>query len=185
MTVTRRAAAAVAALCATTMVLAGCGGSDEEPLVKPTSDTTTSAAAPDQDGFTPAQREVSDAVQTYVTAFFGRGASPVQPAIASMVTPDLLAKIVPAETKAIDDAGLQYIGEVTLDPQKVTIDGDTATYQGCRGGGSAAVVKKGETGAGVGSRPVTTSQLTYGLVRVDGRWLINDPRGERVSTCAP
>lgn len=184
MTVTRCVRIVVAAVFATTM-LAGCSGSDDEPLVKPTSDTTTSAAATDPDGFTAEQREVADAVQTYVTAFFGRGASPVQPAIAGMVTNDLLAKIVPAETKAIDDAGLQYIGEVTLDPQKVTIDGDTATFEGCRGGGSAAVVKKGETSAGVGSRLVTTSQLTYGLVRVDGTWLINDPRGERVATCAP
>ena len=63
-------------------------------------------------------------------------------------------------TAAVDKAGMHYIGTVTIHPEKVTIDGDKATFEGCQDGSKAYVVKKGEKAAGVGSRSVGTSQLT-------------------------
>ena len=177
----RFAALTAASLCTVTL-LAGCGGSDEEPLVKPTSDASSSAVT-DPDGFTPEQREVADAVQAYSDAFFGRGADPVETAVGDLITPGLRDGLVPAETKAIDDAGLQYIGDAVVAPGSVTIDGDTATYKGCSDASEVYVVKAGETTAGVGSRNVGVTRITYTLVRQDGRWLIDEPRGEQVPAC--
>jgi hypothetical protein len=159
-------------------VLSACGGSDEpdKPTAKPT-------ATQDPDGFTPEQREVADAVEAYNKAFFGRGSLPVEPAIQKFVTKRLLDQVGPAESKAVDKAGLQYIGTVKLIPKDVTIKGDKATFKGCQDGSKAFVVKKGEKSAGVGSRPVGTTQLTIGLVREDGTWLVDDPQGEAAETC--
>lgn len=160
--------------------LSACGGSDE-PDDKPTSPATS--ATPDPDGFTPEQREVADAVEAYNDAFFGRGTTPVETAIKDLVTKDLLGKMGPAESKAVDKAGLQYIGTVKLDPENVTIKGDKATYTGCQDGSEAFVVKKGEKSAGPGTRPVGSSELTVRVIREDGRWLVDFPKGEAVDTC--
>jgi hypothetical protein len=122
-------------------------------------------------------------VTAYNEAFFGRGASPVKPAVEDFLTTKVLKGLVPAETKAVDDAGLQYIGTVTIQPERVTIDGNTATFLGCRDGSKAFLVKKGQSSPGVGSSPVGTLDLTVGLVRQDGRWLIDDPRGEDAPSC--
>lgn len=161
-------------------VLGACGGSDE-PQSKSTAKPT---ATRDADGFTPDEREVVNAVEAYNKAFFGRGATPVVPAIQDFVTKKLLDQAGPAESKAVDKAGLQYIGSVTLHPEKVTIDGAKATFEGCQDGTKAFVVKRGETSAGVGSRAVSTTRLHVELVREHGRWLVDYPEGETVDSCA-
>lgn len=160
-------------------VLSACGGSDD-PVDQPTAKPTVSR---DANGFTPQQREVADAVKTYSKAFFGRGTSPVEPAIKKYVTKRLLDKLGPAESKAVDKAGLQYIGSVKLIPKQVTINGDKATFEGCQDGSRAFVVKKGEKTAGVGSHAVITSQLKIGMVRSHGMWLVDDPRGTATQAC--
>lgn len=182
----RRTTAWLATTLLATTLLAACGGSDDDPAIKPMTDKPSAAAtttAADPDGFTPEQREVADAVEAYSKAFFGRGTDPVGPAVEDLVTPKVLDALVPAETKAVEDAGLQYIGTVTVDPASVTIDGDTAVFKGCSDGSQAFVVKKGETAPGVGSRSVGITRMTYGLVRQGDTWLIDEPRAERVTAC--
>lgn len=171
------------------MLLGACGGADEKAATEPSATSTagtstapTSTATPDPDGFSPEQREVADAVDAYTQAFFGRGANPVRPALEGLVTKKVLDALVPAETKAIDSAGLQYIGDVTIDAKTVTIDKDTATFTGCRDS-RAFVVKKGETTPGTGSRKVESSTMTFKLVRRGDRWLIDEPRGDPVNAC--
>jgi hypothetical protein len=107
----------------------------------------------------------------------------VETAIKDLVTKDLLGKMGPAESKAVDKAGLQYIGTVKLFPKDVTIKGDKATFRGCQDGSKAFVVKKGEKSAGSGTRPVGSSELTVRVIREDGRWLVDFPKGEAVDTC--
>jgi hypothetical protein len=183
MTVRRHSMWAVTTLLAATL-LAACGGSDDDPAIKPVTGTpSATATSADPDGLTPEQREVADAVQAYVSAFFGRGTTPVGTAVGDLITAKLRDGLVPAETKAVDDAGLQYIGTPVLDPEDVTIKGDTATYTGCNDGSQVFTVKKGETTAGVGSRNVGITRITYKLVRQDGRWLVDEPRGEQVQSC--
>lgn len=184
MTAERQTRWLVAALLAMSL-LAACGGSDDEPVVKPTSDAPTSAtSAPvDADGFTPEQREVADAVVAYTNAVVGRGPGPVEPAIKDLVTPDVLDFISKADDENIVQAGLQYIGTMTVTPTAVTIDGDTARVQGCQDGSRVAIVKKGETQAGEGSTLLGSSTIDYGLVREDGAWLISDPKSTPVTSC--
>lgn len=177
----KRLISLLVALVVSAAILSACGGSDgpeDEPTAKPT-------ATRDSDGFTPEEREVVDAVEAYNKAFFGRGAAPVEPVIEKLVTKRLLGQVGPAESKAVDKAGLQYIGSVKLIPKDVAIEGDKATFEGCQDGTRAFVVKKGEKTASVGSRAVSTMQLEIGLVREAGRWLVDAPRGERVDSCAP
>ncbi|MET0931878.1 MAG: hypothetical protein ABWX74_20355 [Aeromicrobium sp.] len=172
------------ALLALSLLTACSGSSDDEPTIKPTSDApSTAAAPPDPDGLTPEQREVVDAVEAYGAAIIGRGNAPIGPVIKDLVTQDVYDFIVPAETENVEDAGLQYIGQTTLTPTKVTITGDTATVQGCDDGSAAFLVKKGETSAGVGSQPVSTTKINFGLVREGDRWIISDPESTVVSAC--
>lgn len=174
-------AGSVVGLILATALLGAC--SSDEPPTKSSASPKATATTRDADGFTPAEREVVDAVEAYNKAFFGRGATPVETAIEPFVTKAVLDGLGPAETKAVDDAGLQRIGTATLVPEQVTIDGDTAILTGCKDASRAFIVKKGETTAGVGSKAGGVSRITFGLVRQDGRWLVGDPRGEPVDAC--
>lgn len=96
------------------------------------------------------------------------------------MTPRVLDAVVKAEA---GQQAADYLGDVTLDVQTVTVSGDTATARGCRDGAQAYRVKKGDTEAGIGSSRVGTTKLTIGLIRRDGTWLIDDPKGEQVRAC--
>lgn len=181
MTATRYAAWLTTAVL-TASLLGGCGGSDE-PTIKPTSDAPSASASPDADGFTPEQREVIDAVEAYEAAIVGRGPGPVEPAIRDLVTPDVLDFIGKADQENIVDAGLQYIGTMTITPTRVTIDGDTARVEACEDGSRAAIVKKGETKAGAGSQILGFAKINFGLRKQDGAWRISDPASETVTSC--
>ncbi len=178
MTATRRAGIIVAALCATT-ILTGCGGSDSDPVIKPTSDSA-SAATPDPDGYSPDQREVADVVTSWNSAAFAADTDEVGQAIGSLVTPDVLKGVLAAEAQQKPGS---YVGDVTIDVQSVTVDGEAATVKACQDGSQAYRVTKGETEAGEGDPLVGATQLTIALVRQDGRWLISEPKGEPVPSC--
>lgn len=158
--------------------LTACGGSTEPER------ESTSAAPRGEDGLTPEERAVADAVQGYTDAYFNRGATAVGPAIQDLVTKDVYDLVVPAETRNVDEAGLQHLGEVTLSVDEVTIDGDSATVRGCQDASTSFIVKKGATEPGVGSSaPLGFNRVEYGLVRKDGVWLVSDPKGEQVPSC--
>lgn len=182
MTARRRVGIIVGAICTAT-ILTGCGGSDSDPLVKPTSDATTSAAA-DPDGFTAEQRAIADRVTTYFTGVAARGTSPVEPVIQDLVTPELLATIVAGEQKNVEGKGLQHLGEATVDVDKVTIEGDTATVEGCYDGSQAYLVKKGEDTPGSGSQVLGYSTMSITMVRSGDNWLISQPLLEPAEGCS-
>ena len=177
---TGRLAGSVVGLILATALLGACGS--DEPAPKPSATTKATATTPAADGAA-AEREVVDAVRGYYKAFFGRGSTPVKTAIGDFVTAAVLDGLVPAETKAVDDAGLQRIGTAKITPEKVTIDAETATFTGCVDASRTFLVKKGETTAGVGSKAGGLTRITFGLVRHDGRWLVDDPMGETVDAC--
>lgn len=133
--------------------------------------------------FTPEEQQVVDAVEDYYIAFLTRGGAGVESAVEGRVTDDLAAKLIPGEKKAVDDADLAYIGEPQLDPENVTIDGDTAEFTGCQDNSGVFVVPAGETTAGVGSRSLGISDLSIELVREGDQWLIDQPSGERANAC--
>ncbi len=186
MTARRTTAWLATALLATTL-LAACGGSDDDPAIKPMTESTSSApgsAEPtDADGFTPEQRDVINAVDSYANAVVGRGPGPVEPAIKDLVTPDVLDFITQADDENIVGKGLQYIGKTTFTPTRVTIDGDSATAQGCQDGSRAAIVKKGQTEAGAGSQILGSATLDFKLVKKNDSWLISDPKSTPVKSC--
>lgn len=178
---TRRHAGWLATTLLAASLLGACGGSDDEPTIKPVDDVpSATSAAPDADGFTPEQREVADAVQKWNKTVFSVTTDAIGPAIEGLVTQRVLDGVVAAEA---DQKPGQYLGAVTLAVTEVTVSGDTATVEGCRDGSQAYRVKKGDTQAGVGSSRVGTTQLTIGLVRQGGTWLIDDPKGKQVATC--
>jgi hypothetical protein len=158
--------------------LAACGGSDQ-----PQAEATTTVAPRDEDGLTPDEREVADAVEAYTDAYFERGATKVGPAIKDLVTQEVYDLIVPAETKSVDGAGLQHLGKVALTVDKVTIDDDTAVYRGCQDASKSFLVRKGDTSPGVGSTTLGFTRMEYGLAREDGVWVVSDPRSEQVASC--
>jgi hypothetical protein len=169
----------------TVSLLGACGGSDDDPAIKPVTDAPSSTAtAADPDGFTPAQREVADAVQAYTKAFYGRGTESVADAAAQFVTPDLIDFLRAGEKQILDDGKFQYLGEAVVRPEEVTISGDTAEFRGCSDGSQAAIVPVGETKVkGRGARIIGYTKLSYGLIRSGDRWLVSDPKGEPVASC--
>ncbi len=173
----RNVTSAIAAMIAAT-ALAACSGGDDEAASEP---EITIDGGPGT--FTPEEQEVVDAVEEYYVAFLTRGDAGVESAVEGRVTDDLAAQLIPGEKKAIEDADLAYIGEPTLDPEAVTIDGDEATFTGCQDNTGVFVVPAGETTAGVGSRSLGISDLSIELVREGGQWLIDQPSGERADAC--
>lgn len=168
--------------------LAGCGGSDSDPAAEPsvvrTSATPVASATPDPDGLTPEQREVVDVVQAYSAAFYNRGTESVTDAAAQFVTPDLIDFLRDGEKQILQDGKFQYLGSAVIRPDRVTIDGDTATFRGCSDASKAAIVPVGETRVTApGARVIGYTELTWGLVRTNGRWLVSDPKGQPVASC--
>ncbi|AWB92769.1 hypothetical protein [Aeromicrobium chenweiae] len=164
----------------TLLLLGGCGS--DEPSAASTSGTPTSAAA-DPDGLTPEQREVVDAAEAYTDAIVGRGAQPLGPVIKDLVTKEVYDFIVPADTKALEDAGLQYVGQVTIKPSSVTITGDKALVKGCQDSSEAFMVAKGRTAPDAEAKPLPSTRISFGLVRRDGRWIVSDPEAADAKAC--
>lgn len=138
----------------TLLLLGGCGGSDEP-----------------------------SAVEAYTDAVVGRGAQPLGPVIKDLVTKEVYDFIVPAETKALEGAGLQYVGQVTLKPSSVTITGDKALVKGCQDSSEAFMVTKGRTAPDADAKPLPSTRISFGLVRRDGRWIVSDPEAAHAKAC--
>lgn len=169
----RRVAVASTVLLATGL-LAACGGEESGEA----SDISI-AAGPGS--FTPEEQEVVDAVGAYYDALFGRGEGDLEEAMDGKLTDELASRLIPDETAFTEDKGLQYIGEHELDPQRVRIDGDSATFTGCINTSEVFLVEAGTAQTGPGSIAIDSSDLDIDLLREDGRWLISQPTGEEAS----
>ncbi len=131
--------------------------------------------------FSPEEQEVVDAVGAYYDALFGRGEGDLATAMDGKLTDELASRLVPDETAFSEDRGLQYIGEHELDPERVTIDQETARFTGCINTSGVFLVEAGATQTGPGSIAIDSSNLDIELLREGGRWLISQPTGEEAA----
>ena len=164
-----------AATLAGLLVLSACGSDGDSGSLADATPSATASASKDADGFTAEEREVIDAVERYTAAVFGRGAKSIKTTLKGTVTDQLYADAAAGEKSAVEDKGLQRIGPFGFEPTVVTVDGDEAEVRGCLDTSSSYVVKRGETEAGVGSRPGQRSPLEITLERVEGTWLVALP----------
>lgn len=172
----RFAAAALAGL----LVLGGCGPGDDAvpsadaPSAAATA-TATAGTGEDADGFTAEEREVINAVKAYHDAILLRGTKSIETTLKGRATDELFDRIVPELKASSEDKGLVFIGTYTLEPEVVTIRGDSAELRGCLDTTTSALVERGQTEAGPGAVLGKRSAMKYGLVKVDGVWRVDDP----------
>ena len=171
-----------AATLAGLLVLSACGSDGDSGSLADATPSATATASKDADGFTAEEREVIDAVERYQDAILLRGTKSVEATLDGLTTDELFDRMVPQMKAATEDKGLQFIGTYTLEPEVVTISGDSAELHACLDSSRSALVERGQKEAGVGAIPGGLADMKYGLVKVDGVWLVNDPLKES-ATC--
>lgn len=164
----------VGAVAAVTLMLAGgtaCGTDDGDSEIQPTGATET---APSED------EAVEESVKGYFDAVYDRGDRSFEEAMGEVVVPSILDTLVSDHKKRTRDDELVWTGSYTLTTDSVTVSGEEAEYRGCLDASEVQLVTResaesGEITESFGSGGVT--ELTYTLERVDGAWLVAEPRG--------
>lgn len=167
-------------VCFVAFALVACGsdgGTSQESATQGVSEpSATATMVRDADGFTPAEREVVDAVERYATAIlnYQKGDRSVDlTKVATKEVADLFATGVKAE---FDDKGKVLIGDSKFTAESVELDTDKARLRGCSDFSRVFTVDKGETTADVGDKPGAATSVDFQLVREDDTWLVSDPK---------
>lgn len=168
----------LAVLAAAAMLTAACSGSDDsglEPLP---------SASTDADGFTAEEREVVEAVDAYQSALieYQKGDRDID--LTAVATDEVADGIVDGAERVDQDEQLDLIGGSTImTVESVSIDGDTATWQGCNDSTALFLVPEGEDAPGVGSQQLQARQSTYTVIRQDETWVVSDATAEDNAPC--